>query len=144
MAQGAVVNLQVPHGLSEAQLTALRERMPVECGLPLDDFYCDGPLVPEPDEWAMPVQDGVSRWYRANLYKAFWSPKYPRGEPELIARVAAWLEANVPGGDVWYGHDGADFLTPFGPDVRAEMLSLWKQGRSDSEWPSATRDEGHE
>ena len=71
MARAAVVNVRVPHGLPDSQLAALRKRLPVECGLTTDDFYGGGPLMPEPDGWAMPVQDGVSRWYRANLYRAF-------------------------------------------------------------------------
>ena len=132
VAIAAVVNVRVPHGLPDALLAVLRERLPVECGLSDDDFYIGGPLTLEPDEWAMPARDGVSRWYRANLYHAFWSPEYRRGDPEMIVRVAAWLEANVPGGEVWYGHDVSDDLRPFGPAARAELLSLWRGGSAEA------------
>ena len=125
MALSAVVNVRVPHTLPDDQLAALRERLPAECGLTSDDFYVGGPLTPELCEWAMKVPDGVNRWYRANLYRAFWSPEYRRGDPEMIVRVAAWLEANVPDAEVWYGHDGSDDLCLFGQTARAELLSHW-------------------
>jgi len=130
VAQSAVINVRLPHPLTAECLTLLRQRLPAECGLTDEDFYIDGPLVPEPHEWAMPVQDGVSRWYRANLYRAFYSPDYQRGDPPLLVRVAEWLEVNMPGGEVWYGHDGSDDLRPFGPAARAELLAFWG-GESD-------------
>ena len=141
MALAAVVNVRVPCGLPDDRLAALRERLPAECGLATDDFYVGGPLTPEPDEWAMPVRDGTSRWYRANLYRAFWSPAYRRGDPPMLVRVAAWLEANVPGCEVWYGHDGSDDLHPFGPAARAELLSQWQDGSADAE-PADAADDG--
>jgi hypothetical protein len=137
--QAAVINVRVQGGLSDARLVALRDRLPAECGLTADDFYTGGPLTPEPDEWAMPVPDPASRWYRANLYRAFWSPSYPRGNPPVLARVAAWLEANVPGGEVWYGSDFSDHLQPFGPAERAELLALWHGCSPDAE-PGAAAD----
>ena len=123
MALRAVVYVWVPEGLPDELVTALRERFPAECGLTADDLCPGGPLVPEPDEWALPALDGAGRWYEANLYRAFWSPAYPRGDPAMIVRVAEWLETNVPGGQVWYGNDASDHVRPLGPESRRELLA---------------------
>ena len=141
MALAAVINVRVPGGLSDDLLAALRDRLLADCELTADDFYVGGPLTPEPDEWAMPVQDGAGRWYRANLYWAFWSLVYQRGDPPALVRVAAWLEANVPGGEVWYGHDDTDDLCLFGPAARAALLSLWRGTNAVAE-PGAVADTG--
>ena len=131
MPTGAVLLVRIRHPLIESQLNRLRELFLAENHLAEEDFYVDGPLVVvrHPDEGPMPIRDESSLWINANLYRAYFGPGYERGNLELITRCAKWLEENIPGGEVWYGHDADDDnLRPFGPSERRALLSL-KGGR---------------
>jgi hypothetical protein len=130
MPTGAVLLVRTRHPLSEFQLCRLRELFLAENHLGEEDFYVGGPLIAvrHPDEGPMPVRDEGSLWLNANLYRAYFGPGYERGDVELLTRCAAWLESNIPEGEVWYGHDVDDEnLRPFGPAERRALLSL-KQG----------------
>jgi hypothetical protein len=125
MPTGCEIKIRVPVELTGDALSTLRQRLLQETGLSEEyDFYRAGPLMLEPDEWAMPVKDG--RWYNANLSRAFYSRDYPRGDLPTIVRVAEWLERNVPGAEIWYGNDCTDeSMQPFGPEARDALMQHW-------------------
>ena len=131
MPTGAVILVRTHASLVESQLQRLRELFLADNDLDKDDFYLDGPLkvIPSPEEGPMPLRDESSLWINANICMSYFGPGYERGDVELLTRCAAWLESNVPGGEVWYGHDvGDDNLRPFGAAERRALLSL-KEGR---------------
>lgn len=131
MPTGAVLLVRTQSPLGEPQLRRLRELFVAENHLNGDDFYSDGPLtvVRSPDEGPMPLGDEGGLWINANIRRAYFGPGYERGDVGLLTRCAAWLESNIPGGEVWYGHDvDDDNLRPFGAAERRALLSL-KEGR---------------
>ena len=127
MPTGAVLLVCTRSSLGESQLHLLRERFLAENHLDQEDFRAGGPLVVinNPSEGPMPIRDEGCLWLNANLYRSYFGAGYERGDAELLTRCAAWLERNVPDGEVWYGHDvDDDNLRPFGPDERQALLRL--------------------
>ena len=127
MPTGAVLLVRTQLPLSESQLVRLRELFLAENHLGEEDFYPGGPLVVirNPNEGPMPIEGGRSLWLDTNILRAYFGPGYERGDVELLTRCAAWLEGNIPGGEVWYGHDvDDDNLRPFGAAERLSLLRL--------------------
>jgi hypothetical protein len=59
-----------------------------------------------------------------NLWRAYFSPEYSRGDIATIVRCAEWLEARLSGYRMWYGHDVDDGnLAPFPPERRQALLA---------------------
>lgn len=53
----------------------------------------------------------------------YYHEDYARGDPVLYAGIAEWLEANIPGCEVWYGGDsGGAEAQPFGPARRRQLI----------------------
>ena len=133
MPTGAVILVRTPSALSESQLHSLRELFLAENHLSKDDFYSGGPLtiIRNPAEGPMPIRDENSLWLNVNIYRSYFGPGYERGDVELLTRCATWLESNIPGSEVWYGHDvNDDNLRPFGAAEREALLRLKEGGGS--------------
>jgi hypothetical protein len=127
MPTGAVLLVRTQRPLSDSQLSRLRELFLAENQLGEGDFYPDGPLIiiRSRNEGPIPIEDGRSLWLDTNILRSYFGPGYQRGDVELLTRCAAWLESNVPGGEVWYGHDvDDDNLRPFGAAERRALLDL--------------------
>ena len=131
MPTGAVLLLELPLTPTEPVLKDWRSRMVTDLDLRPDDFYIDGPLqvIQSRDDGPMPTAGSHSNcWVNANLWKAFYSPEYPRGDIAMIVQCAVWIEANCDRARMWYGHDVDDEnLTPFTKERRQELLSHLRQ-----------------
>ncbi|MEH6414078.1 hypothetical protein [Pseudomonas sp. CGJS7] len=58
-----------------------------------------------------------------NLFSRYYDEDYARGDPILIAAVADWLDAQIPGCEVWYGGDSSGVLAaPFGRQRRRQLI----------------------
>ena len=82
--------------MEEAELARLRGEMVGELGLDREHFYVDGPLqvVRSRADGPVPTSgDERSTWIEVNLWRAYFSPEYPRGDIATIVRCAEWLEA---------------------------------------------------
>jgi len=95
---------------SSEELKFLRDEFMQAIALTADEFYISGPLtvVPEADHMYMPVKDRSSTWLEVNLWRSYVGPGYERGDPELFVKIAEWLEARLPGSEIYYGHDVDD------------------------------------
>src|SRR5687768_8881327 len=133
MPTGAVLLAELPHPLDEPALVRLRSEFLTDMRLGSDDFYVGGPLriVPSRGEGPIPTSGDERRtWLEVNLWRAYFSPEYPRGDIETIVRCAEWLEARLPGCRRWYGHDvDDDNPAPFPPQRRQVLLAHAKAGR---------------
>jgi hypothetical protein len=133
MPTGAVLLAELPRPVEEAELARLRTEM--------EDFYVDGPfhVVRSRADGPVPTSgDERSTWIAVNLWRAYFSPEYPRGDITIIVRCAEWLEARLAGCRMWYGHDvDDDNLAPFSPERRRALLAHAKGIRTDGEqsWP---------
>ena len=54
----------------------------------------------------------------------YWGEEYTRGNIVLYLAIAGWLEYNIPGCSVYYGHEDEDSPAIFNYGVRQVM---WKQ-----------------
>ncbi|WP_363797173.1 hypothetical protein ABU614_18350 [Lysobacter firmicutimachus] len=74
----------------------------------------DGPPIDaDPGECLLQIRLSGSYYYE----------DYPCGDPVLHAAVADWLDAHIPGCEVWYGGDASGVLAvPFGPDRRRQLI----------------------
>ena len=100
--------------------------------LTTDDFYLSGPLivVPEKDRSDMPVKDESSAWLNVNLWKSYFGPGYERGNAELFVKVADWLEQQLPGSEVYYGHDvGGENVSKFDGSARNNLLEFYRSSK---------------
>lgn len=59
---------------------------------------------------------------RVNLWSRYYGPGYERGDPPTLIAIAQWLEAKIPGAEVWYGGDSGDTIERF--DAMARQ-ALW-------------------
>jgi len=109
-------------------LPALRTEFLQSLCLTADDLYVGGPLLPldvPPDPWPMMTSGGT--WLNVNLWKAYFSADYRRGDPRLFALCGEWLETRIPDAGIFYGNDTDDrSLRPFGKPERMALLSLLK------------------
>ena len=116
--------------LPPAVAQSLREEFMQATGLALEDFYHPtGPLivVDEEDRPYMPVKDETSFWLNVNLWRNYFGPGYNRGNAELFVAVAEWLEQQLPGAEVYYGHDVDDEnVSRFDEPARKELLELYR------------------
>jgi len=80
----------------------------------LTEFDQDGPtLYPGRGETFIGV----------HLAGRYYGPGYERGDLPVILVVATWLEAAVPGAEMWYGGDSSGATAaPFGPTERAALF----------------------
>jgi hypothetical protein len=127
MPTGAVLLAELPRPADEAELARLRGDIVAELHLVRDDFYVDGPLrvIRSRSDGPIPTAgDDRSTWIEVNLWRAYFSPEYPRGDIGTIVRCAEWLEARLPGCRMWYGHDvDDDNIAPFPPERRRTLLA---------------------
>lgn len=130
MPTGTVLLAELSRPVGEAELARLRCDMLEELVLNGDDFQAGGPLqiVRSRLEGPVPtVGSERSTWIEVNLWVAYFSPDYPRGDIETIVRCAEWLEAHFTGCVMWYGHDvDDDNLAPFPAERRRELLQYVK------------------
>jgi|SRR6187549_1416249 len=57
-----------------------------------------------------------------NLCGRYYGVGYERGDLLLYCGIAEWLEANIPGCEVWYGGDSSGVCAePFGKDAREAL-----------------------
>jgi hypothetical protein len=76
--------------------------------------YCqDGaPILASDGEWLLTV----------SLWTRYYGPDYERGDILTICAIAEWIEANIPGAEVWYGGDSSGVLAkPFHEAERKKM-----------------------
>lgn len=80
----------------------------------VDRYEQDGPdLLPEPGE----------QFLRVHLWTRYYGVGYERGDLPFIVALAAWLETNIPGGEVWYGGDSSGVCAkPFGQRQRNALF----------------------
>jgi hypothetical protein len=134
MPVGAIVLARVRHTLEESALQSLRERLVTDLSLDLEEhFYCNGPLIivknqnegPIPTKAANDVRDC---WINVNFNWAYYGPGYERGDLELFVICAEWLETQLPGSEIWYGHDVEDDnLHLFAQATRDKFMAYYRQ-----------------
>ncbi len=125
MPTGAVLLAELPRPLEDAKLARLRGDLAAELHLDRDDVHIEGPLrvVRSRADGPMPMSgDERNTWVEVNLWRAYFSPEYPRGDIATIVRCADWLEARLPGCRMWYGVDD-DNIAPFPPERRRALLA---------------------
>jgi hypothetical protein len=74
----------------------------------------DGPdILPEEGE----------TFVKVHLTGRYYGVGYERGDLPKLLTIAGWLEANVPGGSVWYGGDSSGVVhKPFGKAQRDKLF----------------------
>ena len=130
MPVGAKIFAHLPGTLSDTDLAGLRKEFPQEVGMNVDEFYQKGPLIiiPDEDRRYIPGDDGRGTWINVNLLKAYYGSGYERGDLKLFVRIAEWLERNLPGSEVHYGHDvGDEHLSRFDKGARDELLAYYER-----------------
>lgn len=67
----------------------------------------------------------------------YYSEDYDRGDPMLYAAIAGWLEARLPGCEIWYGGDsGGALIEPFDPPRRQQLIDHARtHGNWRGSWP---------
>ena len=93
------------------------------------NFLHSGPLeiVEDACHGPVPVNDG-SVWLDVGVDEAYYGKGYERGDPELLIRMAEWLERSIPSCEVWYGHDCSDeSIESFGPAERDALLAYFRK-----------------
>ncbi|MFQ6309351.1 hypothetical protein [Lysobacter capsici] len=74
---------------------------------------CGPDIDADPGECLLEVQ----------MFGRYYGEGYERGDPELYAVVADWLEAQIPGCEIWYGGDsGGVHIEPFDRDRRRRLI----------------------
>ncbi len=109
MGTGAVLVVQLPDYPDNGEIN--RWRRDLLTAFDPDDFYADGPLriIRTDDPADIPIP-GPGQWLDVGILVKF-------SDKEYVSRIAEWLEANIPIGKVYWGHDaGDDSLEPFGAD----------------------------
>lgn len=94
-----------------------------------DGFSHEGPLkiVRDAGHGPVPVADG-STWLDVGTNQAYYGEGYERGDAEYLVQLAEWLERQMPGCEVWYGHDAADeSIKPFGAQERDTFIAYFRQ-----------------
>jgi hypothetical protein len=120
--------LRLSDPLPDTALDELRIRFIRELGLEPDNDLM-APWVPlQAEAYPQCLPGPPACWYEANLAVSYYGPGYERGHLPQFLRCAEWLEAAVPGGEVWYGNDVTDdSVHPFGPVARAELLAYYER-----------------
>ena len=111
-------------------LQQLRKEFMREMNLSGEDFYSGGPFVTvsREDTKRMPVIDDRSTWLDVNMWSTYFGAGYLRGDGEFFIKCGAWLERQIPGCEVYYGHDLDDEnITRFDQAARDELLKLTSQ-----------------
>lgn len=57
-----------------------------------------------------------------NVWSRYYGPGYERGDLLTLCGIAEWLEANIPGCEVWYGGDSSGVLAEPWPDAKRREL----------------------
>ena len=59
--------------------------------------------------------------FKVHVVGRYYAIGYPRGDVLTYCMAAECLEANIPGAEIYYGHDGSDEFDLFNQDERAKL-----------------------
>lgn len=72
------------------------------------------------------IGDPGEQFIRVHLWTRYYGPGYERGDWSIIRATAEFLEAAIPGCEVWYGGDSSGVCAaPLGEAERATMTAYW-------------------
>ena len=125
MPTGVVVLVYVEEYVKGDMLLSLGSELIKEFDLSEEDFPCGGPLVYLPrEDYDLAHKEGEPGFLLdLNLSRSYYGVGYERGDLPLFIGIAEWLERELPGCEVLYGHDGTGEGFPFGFGERAKLMA---------------------
>ena len=125
MGVDAVVVVAIPGELLSKE--ALRELSAKLCiSLGAKNFFLD-PVEGEgaftvawPEDYKM-VPEPEGQLYDIHVWSRFYAPGYERGDCLFLCALGEWLEANIPGAQVYYGGDCDNVLSRFDEAARKKL-----------------------
>jgi len=127
MPTGVKILVQVREMPSDDVLRRLRGKFLKDLNLTEDDFYSTGALLSVTGKEITWMPESTPAWLDLNLWGAYFGEGYHRGDISLYIKCAEWLEENLPGCKVYYGHDVDDEnLKAFDSDEREKYLKYYK------------------
>lgn len=87
-------------------------------------------IVPEYTQDGPTIQPGKGETF-IQVYPCsrYYGEGYERGNLPLLIMIAEWLEANIPGGEVWYGGDSSGVeAKKFDKKAREKLFKFFAKG----------------
>jgi hypothetical protein len=119
-----LIRLQSP--IDEAERSRAAEALMAEFDLRPCDFRDEGPLAQPPSRRRRLIPSGDDPgWLDCNVPWRYGGLGVPHGSPGSFLKLAEWLQARWPTGEIWYGDDvgQSDSIQPFTPAVRADLAA---------------------
>ena len=88
------------------------------------DHFTEQPLavIESHDMDLVPFDDGGT-WIDLGSSLTYYGEGYERGDPQRFVLIAEWIDSQIPGSQVYYGHDNSDEeIGPFGLAERLVLL----------------------